>query len=215
MHGLTVQWYCSISDRMQFVILYATIISSVFYTAKALLPSCALFCVICMLALLGLFFTGNRAVSLTLSSLHHHQSPYFTDHPPLNICSLWLIDYCYGQFSFCYVRDLLSSGCYCILSKCGETRNKLTGHSVFDKKAVHTSCHLPLSHSIPSIILYTFVPLPEPFPSLPPSFPLFMTMLVLTTVFLLLISGAHSFQSGRQRAISYPSISPSLSSGIL
>ena len=60
---------------------------------------------------------------------------------------------------------------------------------------------LPL-HCTPSCLFLS--------PSLLPSLPLVMTMLVLTI--LLLISGAHSFQSGRQRV---PSISSSFSSGVV
>ena len=48
-----------------------------------------------------------------------------------------------------------------------------------------------------------------------PSFHLSMALKFLDTVFLLLISGAHSFQRGRQREVSFPSISPSLSSGVV
>ena len=38
---------------------------------------------------------------------------------------------------------------------------------------------------------------------------------MVSTVFLLLICGAHGFQGGRQRIVTFPSISPSFSSGVV
>ena len=70
--------------------------------------------------------------------------------------------------------------------------------------------HIPLSHStsIQDTILYVITPLP-----LPPSF--LPSLFMVSTVFLLLICGAHGFRGGRQRAVSFPSISPSFSSGVV